>query len=249
MKKFLKLLLIGNLKTNTFLVAIIAPYFLFCLYPDFNFEFCKTSAEIKICSHQRLSNAEEMIENIRQGLNKSEIYDPSLSLSVYITQSHNEYRVFSPISTKSFAQYLPFFRNVYINKSDLKTKNVFRSYDERQRDLSQTIIHEATHKLIHNKIGIVKTLFLPTWVSEGYSDYIAGESTYSLEEAALLIKAKTIKDNPSAMYRVYLESVSYLIEEKNFNFESLRTYSGSWEDLQSIVFNRILERTNHSVLL
>ena len=240
MKKFLKILFIGNLKTNLIMVLLITPYFLYCLYPDLNFEFCESHDRVKICSHEKI-DVTSTAEQIRAMLSESEIYDPSLSLSIYITQSHNEYRIFAPIQKKSFALYQPFSRNIYINKTDLSTKKVSRSTDERHRGLIPTVVHEATHKMIYNKLGFFKSFMLPTWVSEGYPDFITNESTYSVEAAALLIEEQTIEDNPSAMYRVYLETVKYLFEEKGYDFQMLINHKGEWSQLKNTVFKRILK--------
>jgi hypothetical protein len=43
------------------------------------------------------------------------------------------------------------------------------------RSLSGTIAHERTHIMVRRHLGLIDGLRLPTWISEGYADHVAGE--------------------------------------------------------------------------
>ena len=56
----------------------------------------------------------------------------------------------------------------------------------RKRRLSSVVAHERTHMLVRVHLGWVRALTLPLWKSEGYADYVAGDSTLSAAEAERL---------------------------------------------------------------
>ena len=66
------------------------------------------------------------------------------------------------------------------------------------RSLGSVLAHEFTHGLIRRRFGILKSQTFPTWKVEGYSDYVAGESTLSDGQAAALERDGT--DHPALPY-------------------------------------------------
>jgi hypothetical protein len=68
-----------------------------------------------------------------------------------------------------------------------------------RRRLSSVIAHERTHILVRHGLGWARALTLPFWKSEGYADYVAGDSTLSAAEAALL-RAAGSKSRALAYY-------------------------------------------------
>lgn len=52
-----------------------------------------------------------------------------------------------------------------------------------RRRLSSLVAHEHTHMLVRRHLGWVRALTLPFWKSEGYADYVAGDSTLSADQA------------------------------------------------------------------
>lgn len=55
-----------------------------------------------------------------------------------------------------------------------------------RRRLSSVVAHERTHMLVRIHLGWVRAVTLPFWKSEGYADYVAGDSTLSAAEAERL---------------------------------------------------------------
>lgn len=77
---------------------------------------------------------------------------------------------------------------IVINRSDVSHDVVFTTATvSGGRSLAQVIAHERTHGLIRHRFGITADLRYPTWVREGYCDYVAGGSTLSDTEAATLV--------------------------------------------------------------
>lgn len=73
---------------------------------------------------------------------------------------------------------------VILNRSDVGRDTVSGRYGT--RSLSGVIAHERTHVMVRRHLGLVAGITLPRWISEGYADHVAGESTLSAEEVARL---------------------------------------------------------------
>ena len=72
--------------------------------------------------------------------------------------------------------------DIFIARGDF-TANAARSRNPEYntRALSAVIAHEITHVLITDRIGLVDSIRLPSWVAEGYCDHVARESSFRLE--------------------------------------------------------------------
>lgn len=73
---------------------------------------------------------------------------------------------------------------VILNRSDVRRDTVTGKYAT--RSLSGVIAHERTHIMVRRHLGLVAGIRLPRWISEGYADHVAGESTLTAERAAQL---------------------------------------------------------------
>jgi hypothetical protein len=67
-----------------------------------------------------------------------------------------------------------------------------------RRSLSGTIAHEITHGLIRAHYGVMADRLYPSWLIEGYCDYVAGGGSLSDAEARALIAAK--QNHPALVY-------------------------------------------------
>jgi hypothetical protein len=87
------------------------------------------------------------------------------------------------------------------------------------RSISGTIAHERTHQLIRGHFGVLKSIGFPTWKVEGYSDYVARETTLSAEEVALLKKEG--KDHPAIVYAEGRQRVADILAKNGGSVDSL----------------------------
>lgn len=87
----------------------------------------------------------------------------------------------------AFALTRPSTEAVVVNRSDFRSDSVWNgSPIAGERSLSGVIAHERTHTLIRRRFGLLADRAYPTWVREGYCDFVAGSSTLSDEQAAAL---------------------------------------------------------------
>lgn len=80
---------------------------------------------------------------------------------------------------------------------------------EKRRRLSSVVAHERTHMLVRAHLGWARAVTLPYWKSEGYADYVAGDSTLSAAEAERL-RASGRKSAPLAYYDARLRVTAAL---------------------------------------
>ncbi len=73
---------------------------------------------------------------------------------------------------------------VILNRNDVRRDTVSSRYGT--RSLSGVIAHERAHIMVRRHLGLAEGVTLPRWISEGYADHVAGESTLSAEEAGRL---------------------------------------------------------------
>lgn len=110
-----------------------------------------------------------------------------LARPIYLTNGGLRWRVLTLGST-ALAISRPPTEAIVINRSSVVTDQIWNSFDpSRARALSGVIAHERTHVLIRGRFGLLGSRLYPTWVVEGYCDYVSGSSTLSDQAAARLI--------------------------------------------------------------
>lgn len=85
---------------------------------------------------------------------------------------------------------------VILNRSDVAQDRIATPFGA--RSLSGVIAHERTHIMVRRRLGLVAGIALPTWISEGYADNVAGESTLSAAQVAQLRAEGS--DHPAIFY-------------------------------------------------
>lgn len=73
---------------------------------------------------------------------------------------------------------------VIIHRGNVANDQIATAYGPRR--LSSVIAHERTHIMVRRHVGQIGGILLPAWISEGYADHVAGESTLNAAQAAAL---------------------------------------------------------------
>ena len=120
-------------------------------------------------------------------LRRSAIYGPGYGRRIFLTDGGWRWHVLAPGASDAFAISRPVTEPIVINRSDLAQDLVFNGTGAtRSRSLSGVIAHERTHGLIRARFGVLADWRYPTWLREGYCDFVAGGGTLSDAEAAAL---------------------------------------------------------------
>jgi hypothetical protein len=224
------------------LTAIFAAYLLTICFPQYLFAHNVAYKNFKVYSREPLDeNIYKVLDDAQARLSKSSIYDGEINRRVFLTNGFGMYAFLSSkTSFRSFASTALGIDNIYVNKSDAANDLVFRNRPENNsRSLSGVIAHEVTHLFIKKRVGYARNvLSLPTWKTEGYCEYIAGDSTITLEEGI-----KRWKENPgddSKYFTIkYHLMVKYLLETEKLTIDDVFNREFDEKDLAAKVFSSL----------
>src|SRR5688500_10707215 len=134
---------------------------------------------------------------------------------MYTFLSHKAYN--------SFANSVPYLDNVFVNKTDVPADRVIMNRAQNNsRSLSGVIAHETAHLFIRRRYGTATATLLPTWKVEGYCDYIARDSTITLDEGIGRWRARPDDDTGYRHIKYHL-MVKHLLENENLTVDQLST--------------------------
>ena len=164
-----------------------------------------------------------VLDRSRALLAASTIDEPDLRRKVYLLNSYRLMR-FLLVRNVHFGAIL-ITGGIYIADGDA-TRDVARCKklgprDNRQRTLSGAIVHEATHDLIRRRVGFWEDRRLPTWVKEGYCDFISRENAIAPSTGFAILDRRTSGRVRGYAYLEYRLVVDYLLTEKGMTIEQI----------------------------
>ncbi len=114
-------------------------------------------------------------------------------------------------SSSAFAVTRPLRDAIVVNRTDPQTATVRNSAKTgKGRTLASIIAHETAHGMIRRRFGFYADSIYPRWLTEGYCDFVAGESTLSATDVARLEAAKA--DHPALVYYHGRRRVAAILE-------------------------------------
>ncbi len=118
---------------------------------------------------------------------------------VFVTQGGWRWHWLAISSSDSFAITRPLGTAIVINDTDPATATVRNTRKTGEgRTLASIVAHETTPGMIRRRFGFYADRIYPTWLTEGYCDFVAGESTLSGGDVARLNSAGTY--HPALVY-------------------------------------------------
>ena len=232
----------GAMKTNTFrrwkkiykiasTVAAVAGigYLLLLGFPQMLFAHSIEHGKFRVYSREPLGEGIEwVLDKAEEKLKSSPIYDAGVQRNVYLTGSHGVYALLSHKAYRSFANSLPFIDNIIINKTDVAADRVILNREfNNTRSLSGVIAHETAHLFIRKHFGAIAATMMPTWKNEGYCEYIAGDTTITLEEGIGRWRENP-QDDANYRYIKYQLMVRQLLEREGVSLDDL--FNKSWDE-------------------
>ena len=120
-------------------------------------------------------------------LSKSDIYSDGYGKRIFLTKGGWRWKFLSLTSSGAFGHSSGLTEAIVVNRSSIANDWVRNGKAiGGERKLSSLIAHERTHGLIRAHFGRFRSRLFPTWKVEGYSDYIAGQSSLSAANVAEL---------------------------------------------------------------
>lgn len=118
---------------------------------------------------------------------------------IFLTKGGWRWAWLALTSRGAFALSRPGSEAIVVNRSGFSTDTV--STDRQiggTRALSATIAHEMTHAAIRKRFGVAADWRYPSWLREGYCDYVAGSGSLSDAEARRLLASGS--SHPALVY-------------------------------------------------
>jgi hypothetical protein len=160
-------------------------------------------------------------------IDRSELSVPGRREWIFLSNSPWLFRLFAPLAGGSYAVSVPLTDHVFVAPADLVADMAYsRAKEFNSRSLSGLVAHEVSHGLVLRRLGLWRTSRLPTWIVEGYCDYVAGGGSFPEDEGLQLIEAGGTHPAPAFRCFMYRREVIRLIEEEGLTLDDLGRLGG-----------------------
>ena len=227
------------------LVVLAALYLGLQCFPQVLFAHSVTADGITFYSRQPLPDnlAESCAARSRELLQASELASPERPERVFVCDSPWLFTLFGPTSTRAFAFSVPVTDNVFIAGADFSADAIHsRAPVYNTRALSAVVAHEITHGLIRRRLGWLRAALLPTWVAEGYCDYVAREGSFPEATGLALMAAGREDASPAFRYFEYRQAVRYLLDDQHASFAQLVVRAHDFASVEAETRQRLRDR-------
>lgn len=192
------------------------------VFPQALFAYSVTASGITIYSRSPLPpEAASCAARAAELIKQSELAVPHRHERVFVCDAPWLFRLFHPTS-RGFAFSVPVTDNVFVAAADFSGDVAMRSGpDFSKRSFSSVAAHEITHGLIRHRLGLLRGIRLPSWVAEGYCDFVARESSFPEAEGLRLFASGQSHPSMSYRYFTYRQMVRYLVEDEHLTFSEV----------------------------
>jgi len=164
-----------------------------------------------------------VLDRARDLLSASEINDPTLHHDVYLCNSYRLMR-FLMIRNVHFGAMLPTGDTIITDSdvvNDVARAKRISADDRRVRTLSGSIVHEVCHHLIGRHVGYWEERRIPTWIKEGYCDFISRDSAIDVESGISTMTTGSPRPSPGFFNFRSRLMIDYLMNERGMTFEAI----------------------------
>lgn len=160
-----------------------------------------------------------ILSRTRDVIARSELYRGDMKFRVYLCNKSWLYLFTSCFSRKSKGVHIATTGQIALDMNIITGKN----------DFVHCLSHEAVHSMTRSHLGW-RAIFLPTWVGEGYAEYVANGS-WSTREAQSEIQSIKAGVTDDESYRRYRMLVSYAIDVWKIPLDDLYRRAPATKDI------------------
>lgn len=187
------------------------------------------------------NNITNIIDDAIKRISKSELYDSTFHFDIYICNDLWRYWIFTQGKTNAgaVAQY-DLTRNIYFRPCNIAENKIIPAkswyfannnlvfYD---RPLSYFFAHEITHIMQSYYTGRGHWNY-PTWLTEGYADYIGKGGNFDFNENLKLQRNNAPELDPTkGLYRCYHLKVAYLMDSTKLTIKQIYKQTPNEKDI------------------
>lgn len=160
----------------------------------------------------------------------SEIFDSSVRFRIFELGSAGWNRFFNGPYAGAMARHSELGGNIFVPTIDSR-RCLVEHFDGRQASIAVVIAHEMVHRLMQERLGVVRVWRLPWWKREGYAEFVAERDTVPLaERVARLGTDRRDTRYPTRLLEALI-AVRYLKEVKHLSFDE---FIASSDDLAAV---------------
>ncbi len=124
---------------------------------------------------------------VRQRLASSPLARPDEKRPIFLTDGGWRWLYLANTTRGAFAFTRPITSAVVVNRTDPRDVVVRNGASiGGARPLAAVLAHEFTHGIIRREYGVIRSATFPQWKVEGYCDHVAGNSSLSEADVAML---------------------------------------------------------------
>lgn len=215
------------------ILSLATIYILVLLYPNFLFANKMTYKQFTVFSDRKIDkNIESILEESLLRIIKSELYNSSVHFDIYICNDLLRFAIFTQGNENVGAVTHYFLTgNIFVRPSDIANNKIEppqewysakKPFTFSDRPLTYYFAHEMTHKLQVNFTGRIDYFLKPTWLTEGYADYIGKGNDFNFQENLKLWHNNAPELDPTqGLYRLYHLKVSYLLDKQKISIKEI----------------------------
>lgn len=224
----------------TYLALLICPSILFAHKIDYNN--CTIYSDNKIDDSIKF-----VIDDAVKRVSKSDLYDSKIHFNIFICNKLWRFGIFTQGNEYAGAvTHYHLTGNIFFRPSDIPNNKIIppaswstakHPFGFSDRPLSYYFAHEMTHKLEANYTGAFD-FSQPTWLTEGYADYIGKAGNFDFNENLKLLNDKAPELDPkNGLYRYYHLKVAYLLDKKGLTIKEVYNNTPDEATLNSEILN------------
>lgn len=216
---------------NGLVVFVVLLFVAAHVFPALIFHQALTAEGVTVRATAPLpEQTKERIDEAMSLVRRSELYMPNRREEIAFCNNHALFVALAPGHGDAFAYSLPVTDHVFIANTDV-AQNICRRAGDRynQRSLSAVMAHEITHGLIRHRLGVLRAMMLPSWIAEGYPDYVAKESSFPEEAGVRLLREGKEDPSPSFRYFVARKMVQHLADDLHLSFAQIVERAGDYD--------------------
>ncbi|MBL7791837.1 MAG: hypothetical protein JNK77_05925 [Saprospiraceae bacterium] len=219
-------------KTALGVLVFGMPYLCIMLFPGLLFAHKIEYRQCIVYSDKKIdSEIIEIIDSSLTRMSKSELYDTSQQFRLFICNDLRRFWIFTQGSALAgaVAQY-NFTRDIFFRPCDIPNNKIIppkewyfadNPFTFKDRPLTYYFAHEMTHVMQSRYTGRGSWKY-PTWLTEGYADYIGKGENFNFQENLRLWHSHAPELDPSkGLYRLYHLKVCYLLDHKGASIKDI----------------------------
>ncbi|WP_265793887.1 hypothetical protein [Acetobacter farinalis] len=237
--------------------AVVMSYFGVLSYPQPAFAYHTSYRQFDVWSDRPIdAGISTVLDDATRRMSTSELYSSDQKFRVFFCNATWRLGLYALFQTKVGGMVYSWLTpNIYIRNSVIAENRIVSPRkgpmrDAAHRPLSYFIAHEATHVMQARAFGRFYLPFYPTWLNEGYADYVGKAGDFDIADNIRLLKANdpALDYQQSRLYRGYHLDVAWLMDTCGMSIRSIYAHPPSEKEIIKVLKtenpNCALARTN-----